>query len=548
MQKGVFFSMLFLASSCSPSKVDRLLVGGVVHLPAGPAKVAVAIHGGRIQALVPAAAEPLWRRHAREVVELGGAHVFAGFTESHAHLTGLGLALETVDLGGASSYEEVVNRLAAKARELPPGSWVQGRGWDQNLWPERAFPTHQALSAAIPDHPVLARRVDGHAVLVNRRAMELAGIDRTTPDPPGGQILRDPSGEPTGVLVDGAVALVEHVLPRPSKDDIARRQMAAAAKLASLGFTAIHDAGTSAAELQVLRELAASGKLPIRVYVMLAGHDAALLAREFARGVQVDPDGLLTVRAVKLYADGALGSRGAWLSAPYADAPGHYGLEVTPLAKLAAVVEAAKQAGFQPCIHAIGDRAVHEVLNLYQRLLGPGSPLRPRIEHAQVVAPEDVPRFASLGVIASVQPTHCTSDMPWAPARLGGERILWAYRWRSLLAAGAQLCLGSDAPVEHPDPRLGLWAATTRRSPQGVPPEGYNPQERLTPEEAVAGYTSWAAWAAFEEAYRGRIAPGYLADLTIFDRDITQEGEMLAARVLRTVVGGKDVYLAGSGP
>lgn len=548
MQKGLWLFMLCFAASCTPAKVDRLLVGGVVHLPEGPSRVALAIQGGRIRALVPPEAVPLWRSKAREVVELGGAHVFPGFTESHAHLTGLGFALETVDLTGAGSLAEVVQRLAAKARELPPGSWVQGRGWDQNLWPERAFPTHQALSAAIPDHPVLARRVDGHAALVNRRALELAGIQRSTPDPPGGQILRDGSGEPTGVLVDGAVALVERVLPAPSREEIARRQLAAASKLAALGFTAMHDAGTSAAELAVLRELAASGKLPIRVYAMLQGEDEALLAREFARGVQAVPGSLLTVRAVKLYADGALGSRGAWLAAPYADAPGHYGLEVTPLAKLAAVVEAAKRAGFQPCIHAIGDRAVHEVLRLYHRLLGPASPLRPRIEHAQVVAPEDVPRFAQTGTIASVQPTHCTSDMPWAPARLGGERILWAYRWRSLLAAGARLCLGSDAPVENPDPRLGLWAATTRRTPEGSPPEGYNPQERLTPQEAVAGYTTWAAWAAFEETYRGRIAPGYLADLTIFDRDVTQEGEVLAARVLRTVVGGKDVYLAGSGP
>ena len=283
---------------------------------------------------------------------------------------------------------------------------------------------------------------------------------------------------------------------------------------------------------------------------MLDGSDDQLLDAEFAAGARVGRDGMLAVRAVKLLADGALGSRGAWLSQPYSDEPTTRGLEVTPEARLADVMRRAAKAGFQPCVHAIGDAAVTRVLDLYERELGPsGRTLRPRIEHAQIVRPADVPRFAALGVIASVQPTHCTSDMPWAPARLGPERIAWAYRWRSLLAAGARLCLGSDVPVESPDPRLGLWAAVTRRTPQGTPTEGWNPAEALTLAEAVAGYTSWAAYAAFEEDWRGTVAAGNAADLTVLDRELEggKAAEILQAKVLRTVVAGRDVFVARSG-
>jgi len=288
----------------------------------------------------------------------------------------------------------------------------------------------------------------------------------------------------------------------------------------------------------------------VRVYAMLDGSDDQLLDAEFAAGPRVGRDGMLAVRAVKLFADGALGSRGAWLAQPYSDEPTVRGLEVTPEARLVDVMRRAAKAGFQPCAHAIGDAAVTRVLDLYERELGPnGKTLRPRIEHAQNVRPADVPRFAALGVVASVQPTHCTSDMPWAPARLGPERIAWAYRWRSLLAAGARLCLGSDVPVESPDPRLGLWAAVTRRTPQGTPAEGWNLPEALTPAEAVAGYTSWAAYAGFEEDWRGTVVAGNAADLTVLDRDLEGEGAaaILQAKVLRTVVAGRDVFVARSG-
>jgi len=425
-----------------------------------------------------------------------------------------------------------------------------GRGWDQNLWPEKRFPTNEMLTAAVPDHPVLLRRVDGHAALANARALAAAGITATTKDPPGGRILRDAAGRPTGVVVDTAEELLDRAVPAPTAADIERRVLLAAHHLAAFGVTEIHDAGTSRAELAMLRALAQAGRLPVRVYVILDGGDDTLLEQEFAAGPQARRDGMLAVRAVKLYADGALGSRGALLSAAYTDEPSTRGLEVTPEARLADVVRRAAKAGFQPCIHAIGDAAVTRVLDIYQREMGArGDLLRPRVEHAQIVRPEDVPRFAALGAVASVQPTHCTSDMPWAPSRLGEARVAWAYRWRSLLAAGARLCLGSDVPVESPDPRLGIWAAVTRRTQQGTPAGGWNPGEALTVTDAVAGYTTWAAAAGFEEDWRGSCAPGYAADLTIFDRDpfAGEPAGILQARVVRTVVAGRDAFATGSG-
>jgi hypothetical protein len=538
-----------VACSYAP-RCDRLLVGGLVHTPAGVQRLEVAVDGGRIVALVPPSDAGAWRRSATEVDDVAGAHVYPGFTESHGHLTGYGASLEQVDLRDAASFAEVVERVRQAAARFPPGTWVQGRGWDQNRWPEKAFPSSAALSAAVPEHPVVLRRVDGHAVLTNARGLALAGITANTKDPPGGRILRDAAGSPTGVLVDAAEELLARVVPEPTAADIERRVLLAGKHLVALGITEFHDAGTSRTDLAVLRKLEAERRLPVRVYAMLDGSDDQLLEAEFAAGASVGRDGMLAVRAVKLYVDGALGSRGAWLSQPYSDEPTARGLEVTPEARLADVMRRAAKAGFQPCVHAIGDAAVTRALDLYERELGPsGRNLRPRIEHSQIVRPADVPRFAALGVIASVQPTHCTSDMPWAPGRLGPERIAWAYRWRSLLAAGARLCLGSDVPVESPDPRLGLWAAVTRRTPQGTPAQGWNPAEALTLAEAVAGYTSWAAYAAFEEDWRGTVAAGNAADLTVLDREL-EEGkaaEILQTKVLRTVVAGRDVFVTRSG-
>jgi predicted amidohydrolase YtcJ len=540
-----------LATSCARApSCDRLFVGGQVHTPAGVRRLEIAVEAGRIVALVPPASAGAWRRAAAEVVDVSGAHLYPGFTESHGHLVGYGASLEQVDLRDTASFQDVVERVKRAAAAVPPGTWVLGRGWDQNRWPDKSFPSNATLSAVVPDHPVLLRRVDGHAVVTNARGLALADITAATKDPPGGRILRDRTGAPIGVLVDTAADLLAGAVPAPTAADIERRVLLACKALAAFGITEFHDAGTSRAELAVLRKLEGEARLRVRVYVMLDGGDDELLDGEFAAGPQVGRDGMLAVRAVKLFADGALGSRGAWLSQPYSDELGTHGLEVTPGARLAEVIRRAAKAGFQPCVHAIGDAAVNRVLDLYERELGPGgATLRPRIEHAQVVRPADVPRFGALAVIASVQPTHCTSDMPWAPARLGPERVAWAYRWRSLLSAGARLCLGSDVPVESPDPRLGLWAAVTRRTPQGTPPGGWNPSEALTPAEAVAGYTSWASYAAFEENWRGTLVAGNAADFTVLDRDLEKgaAAKILQVSVLRTVVAGRDIFVARSG-
>jgi predicted amidohydrolase YtcJ len=537
---------LILSCAGAP-KCDRLFVGGVVHTPQGAIRTEIAVSQGRVLALVEPARAAAWRRSAASVVDLAGAHVYPGFTEAHGHYSGYGAALEQVDLVGTTSLEEVVARARVAAQAIPQGEWVLGRGWDQNDWPRPEFPTADLLSQAIPDHPVLLRRVDGHAVLVNAAALALAGITAATPDPPGGRILRDAGGRPTGVLVDAAADRIGSVLPHPTAQALERRYLLAGRRLASLGITEIHDAGVGRAELAVLRAMQSAGSLPVRVYAMLDGSDDELLATELAAGRSLSGDGMLAVRAVKLYADGALGSRGALLSDPYSDEPTKRGLELTDEAHLLELIRRIGEAGFQPCTHAIGDAAVKRTLSAYRLALDRGAGLRPRVEHAQIVRPEDVSRFAELGVIASVQPTHCTSDMPWAPARLGPERIAWAYRWHSLLAAGARLCLGSDVPVEDPDPRLGMWAAVTRRTPAGTPSEGWNLSEALDVSEAIAGYTTGAAYAAFEEAWRGAIAPAYAADLTVVDRDLgaVPPQEILRARILRTVVGGRDAFVAG---
>jgi predicted amidohydrolase YtcJ len=553
MSRTVLLALIAVAAVSMPSRAprcDRLFVGAVVHTPDGAQRLEVAVEQGRIVALLPPEQARAWRASAREVTVLDGAHVYPGLTEGHGHFIGYGQALEKVDLEGTASYAEVVERVRRAAEGTPGGGWILGRGWDQNDWPEKAFPNHGQLSAAVPDRPVLLTRVDGHAVLTNARGLAAAGIVAGTPDPPGGKILRGARGEPTGVLVDTATGLVERLVPRPNAADIERWAIASGTKLASLGLTEIHDAGTTREELAVLRKLQAAGTLPVRVYAIVDGTDDGLLDGEFAAGPSLTRDGMLGVRAVKLYVDGALGSRGALLSAPYTDEPGAKGLEVTATERLAAVVRRAGKAGFQPCVHAIGDAAVTRILDVFERELGPASRLRPRIEHAQIVRPDDVRRLAALGVIASVQPTHCTSDMPWAPARLGEERVPWAYRWRSLLAAGAHLSLGSDVPVESPDPRLGMWAAVTRR-PHGVTAHaGWNLAEALTPAEALAGFTSWTAYAAFEEDWRGRIAPGFAADLTVFDRALSHDdpAAILQVTVVRTIVAGRDVFVAGSGP
>ena len=538
------------AVAAAAETADLVLTGGAVVTldPSHPRATAVAVRGGRIvlvgsDAEVRALADARTRR-----IELGGRAVVPGLTDAHVHVESLAESLETLSLVGVDSLDEVALRVRRAAAALPAGEWLRGRGWDQNRWPGKQFPTAAVLDAAAGGHPVYLTRVDGHAGWANTRAMALAGVTASTPDPPGGRIVRDASGAPSGVFVDMAEELVEGKIPPPSRATRKRRLARGLAACAEVGLTSVHDAGVDLDVIPLYKELLAEGAMPVRAYVMLSGPEDFL-----AHGAGVRPevglgDGRLTVRSIKLFADGALGSRGAYLLAPYSDEPGTRGLVRLDPSPLRELLRQALDRGFQVSTHAIGDGANRLVLDAYERAFaavpGGGRDRRFRIEHAQVVAPQDVPRFKALGVIPSVQPTHCTSDMYWATDRLGPERARGAYLWRTFLDQGVVLAGGSDAPVESIAPLPGLYAAVTRQDAKGWPPGGWHPEERVTIAQALEMFTTGAAWAAFEEKERGRIAPGMRADLTVLARDPTAiaPADLLKTEVALTIVGGEVAY------
>ncbi|HSS44698.1 MAG TPA: amidohydrolase [Thermoanaerobaculia bacterium] len=551
----LFWGLLLTAVLPSPSPQPPLLLeGGTVYVSAEvpPRKASVLVRDGRIAFVGDPRRAHVLAPEA-SVLDLTGTFLFPGWTDAHGHLLGLGRALETADLRGSAGAEEAAERLAATAARLPKETWVEGRGWDQNRWPGAGFPDARDLDRLIPDRPVLARRVDGHAVWINGAALAAAGIGVDTRDPAGGRILRRPDGSPSGVLVDNAAGLVDKAVPPEPADDIERRLLKGLHACARAGLTEVGDASSYGPErIAVLERLDRSGRLPIRVYATVSS-DPGSLADFFRKGILLGGGAsFLTVRAIKAYADGALGSRGAALLADYSDEPGNRGLLVTPSERLQELARETRQKGWQLWIHAIGDRGNRVALDAYaaaadsvpQAAVGGD---RPRIEHAQVVASEDIPRFAKLGVIASLQPTHATSDMPWAQARLGPARVQGAYAWRRLKAAGARLAGGSDFPVESENPLLGFYAAVTRQDLEGRPSGGWRPEERLTRREALALFTSDAAYAVFEEARRGRIAPGFEADVTVFAADpmAMPEREIPSIPVVLTLVGGRVAYQRG---
>lgn len=479
-----------------------------------------------------------------ERVDLRGATVLPGLVDAHAHVSGLGMALETVSLVDTTSYAEVLDRIKAGAARAAKGEWITGRGWDQNDWASKDFPTSDELDRIVSDHPVWVTRIDGHAALANSAAMRAAGITASTTDPVGGKILRDDRGQPTGVFVDAAKDLVERVIPSPSREVQKRRLVRAAEEIAAHGLTGVHDAGVDDLTLSLMRELVDEGRLPIRIYAMLSDDDA-LLTKWFAKGPLIDYGGKLTVRSVKLYADGALGSRGAALLQPYADDASNSGLLLTSVEHIREVAARGRKAGFQVNTHAIGDRAVRNVLDAYESTSVNAND-RFRIEHFQVSSLDDISRLAPRGIIASMQPTHATSDMYWAEQRVGPERIRGAYSWRTVLSRGGRLALGSDFPVEEVNPFFGIYAAVTRQDQKGWPSGGWYPSERLTIQEAIRGFSADAAYAAFEEQRRGTIDVGKAADFTIVESNpLTADPSLLfKTKVLYTVVGGKIVYKA----
>ncbi len=520
----------------------------------GAVEGSLAIRDGRIVYLGDdAGAAALVGPHT-ETIELAGRTVTPGLIDAHSHLVGLGDALAQVDLVGAPSYEEVVRRAAKAAAALPagaPDAWVRGRGWDQNLWPGQRFPTHEALSEAVPDHPVWLTRVDGHAALLNARAMELLGIGPETPDPPGGRLERDEQGRPTGVLVDRAMQLAGDKIPAPGPEERRRRLERAAEEAVSVGLTTVTDMGVGADTIGDYKALRAAGHLPLRAALFVADQPK-LLAGWLASGPEIDPDARLQIRGIKMYADGALGSRGAALIEPYDDDPGNVGLLITSEDHIREVAEKALDRGFQVAVHAIGDRGNLVVLDAYEAAFGgkPHPEVRFRLEHAQVMRLQDIERAARLGVIFSYQPTHATSDMGWAAERVGERRLAGAYAWRKAIDAGGRLALGSDFPVESPDPRLGLYAAVTRQDLSGKPPGGWYPGERLTREEALRGFTLDAAWSLFLDREVGSLEVGKRADLVVFAQDVmtVPAAEIPKDPIDLTLVDGRVVYRRGEAP
>ena len=516
-----------------------------------PIAEAIAISGDRI-ARVGSDAEvmPLQGPRTR-VIDAGHATIIPGLHDAHGHFSELGANLSNLDFRGTTSYQQIVEMVRTRVAAARPGEWIVGRSWDQNDWASQDWPTHDALSAAAPANPVFLTRVDGHAALVNRRAMEVSGLTAATPDPGGGRILRAGGGAPIGVLIDRAQELVESNIPPLTAAQLEARILLADRETRRLGLTTVGDAGADAATIDAYRRLIDGGTLKTRLYVMVSGGSQARLEPFFARGPVVDNVGhRLAVRAIKLYADGALGSRGAVMLQPYSDEPGTSGLLVMPPDEVYAETLAASKAGFQTAIHAIGDRANRLVLDIFDRVQRevPGSrALRMRVEHAQILDAAEIPRFAALGVIASMQPTHATSDMPWAPARIGRARIEeGGYAWQSLLKSGAVIASGSDFPVEEPNPMLGFYAAITRQDPSGNPPGGWTPTQRLAREQALRSFTLDAAYAAHAEALTGSLEAGKLADLVMLSNDIMQAPpkDILSTTVRMTMIGGEIVYSA----
>jgi predicted amidohydrolase YtcJ len=539
-------ALLALAGSAAAAEVTVLTADRVHTMdPSLPSATALAWDGaGRLLAVGERTAV-LGRYPGARRLEVDGATVVPGLIDAHGHVMSQGLALLRADLVGAATKDEAMARLRAYERTLPAGAWLLGRGWDQNDWPEKTYPTAADLDAVFPERPVWLERIDGHAGWANGAAMRAVKRDLSGDwQPDGGRILRT-DGRPTGIFIDTAVALIDAAVPAP---DVATRSEAlkrALASAASVGLTGVHDMGTSLADLELYRRFADLGQLTLRISAYADG-DAAALAALCAMGPYRHASGRLRMTGVKLYADGALGSRGAALLADYHDEPGQRGLLVTDPAALEAAMVKARDCGVQVATHAIGDRANRIVLDAYARVIGSTeAPARRwRIEHAQIVSLEDIPRFAQQHVIASMQPIHATSDGPWVESRVGKAGLPGAYAWRRFLDSGALLAFGSDFPVESDDPRLGLYAAITREDLAGNPPGGWLPDQKLSAAEALRGFSADAAYAGFAEADVGRLAAGLRADFVVLDGDplTVAPRRIPELRVRSTWLDGERVY------
>lgn len=530
------------------SAPDLLVYGATLHTvdPQTPHAQAFVVRNGRFAFVGSYADAKRFAGAGAKRLNLHGSTVLPGLIDAHIHLQSVGLDLNEVNLRDSLTFDEVVARTVAFAKHSPD-AWILGDGWDQNRWPDKAFPTHDKLSAAIPQRPVALGRVDGHALLLNKKAMQIAGITRTTPDPAGGRILRDANGEPTGVFIDNAMHLIAPAIPEPTLAQYKRATQSASAEAHRFGLTSVADPGCDRDKLLAYEHLAHANVLNLRTYAMIAD-DLDLVKEVIALPpIVAAQDGVLWIRSIKMFADGALGSRGAALLEPYTDDPST-GLMRTTQAHMETVCDLALANDFQVNTHAIGDRGNRTVLDAYEAALrrNPKRDHRFRVEHAQILSAQDIPRFAQLGVIPSMQTTHQISDMGWAQNRLGPERILGGYAWRTLLNTGVIIPNGTDAPVEVVSTLRTFHAAISRQDEANQPPGGWYPSQRMTRDEAIKSMTIWAAHANFQEAAAGSISRGKYADFVVMDRDwMTAPAEaIMGTRIQGTYFAGAAVYEA----
>jgi len=556
MKKILFFLLpvLVLTWACEPvAPADMVICEGQIYTanPQFPLVEAVAVSEGKILFAGKRDRAERYIGENTQVIKLEGKTMIPGFIESHGHLLGLGRFKRNLDLTQVSNYEEMIAMVAQAAEKASPGEWILGRGWHQSKWKPRPSPivkgyqVHQRLSAVSPENPVMLTHASGHAIFANAKAMEVAGINPNSDSEvgEGGEIIRDSQGRPTGVFTENAENLIGRYIPSSTPQSIRRDLEVAIETCLRHGITSFQDAGSNQEAIDAYKEFLQAGKMNIRLWTMLTGSDSLLLEDWYQRGPEVSD--YLTVRAIKLYSDGALGSRGAWLLEEYSDRPGHYGNPVTPIDQIASIAKKGLEHGFQVCTHAIGDRANREVLDVYQAAFEAypdKKDHRYRIEHAQHVHPVDIPRFAEMGVIPSMQAIHMSSDRPWAVNRLGLLRIQQgAYMWKAFLESGARVINGTDAPVEPVDPIPCFYASVTRKTLKGKPEQGYEPEQKMNRVEALRSYTLDAAYGAFEEEVKGSIEPGKFADFTVLNQNIMNipEDQILNTEVVMTIVGGK---------
>jgi len=500
---------------------------------------AMAVKNGKILA-VGNEHDILDRFEALKVMDINGQSVFPGFIDAHCHFYSYGLGLlQRADLTGTTSFDEILG-IVKKHHETYSSFWIEGRGWDQNDWENKEFPTREKLDLLFPDNPVLLTRIDGHAAIVNSKALELAGINKNT-HIEGGKIIIE-NGVLTGVLVDNAIDLVSKIIPEPNDEQIARALLAAQKNCFRVGLTGVHDAGLDNRVIHIIDSLQKNGSLRMKIYTMLSP-----TKENFTSWVEKGPykTGKLNVRSIKLYADGALGSRGARMIAEYTDDPGNSGLILTTPESLRHFCQKAFENNYQVCTHAIGDSANRMMLEIYSEFLKDKNDRRWRIEHCQIVAPEDFILFRDFSIVPSVQPTHATSDMYWATERVGAERIKGAYAYRKLLLQNGWLALGTDFPIENISPLYTFYAAVERKDLKGWPEGGFQPENALTREEALKGMTIWAAMAGFEENEKGSLEPGKAADFIILEKDIMKipGSEIPQVKVLNAFIDGEEVFL-----